>query len=249
MHVGFVILSLLLINDVCHNDTIVAESSMGMQFISTKILHAKYSTDAICVVIPALLLIVVTVMIIQHHFTLTVLRQCDHFLSDIFCYIAVLGWMVVVLFDSQPMSGHPHQGHIHITGVVLLTIGDAMLHAFTIVSSQQNSTDEIEHFYSISELVYLLFLIAFMFLFTIHHPGAIPVEYGVLVCFFILSGINLFILSIAIDNTDYATETKHIQLNAFKYVFTLTGPIVIFFLITFGFIVELAKNYNYDITT
>lgn len=237
-HVTFVVLSGFLTSDACDDHTISSDSSLGMEFISTKILHAKYSTELPCVAIPTLLLMNVTVMIIQHHVTLTVLRKFDNYLSDIFCYMSVLGWVVVVLFDSQRVSEHPSQGHIHIVGVAMLTVGDAMLHAFTILASQMNSKGpSTEQFYSVIELVYLVCLITFMILFAIHSPGAIQVEYAVLVLFFILSCMNLTVLYY---ENQYVHPSSDLECN---YMHTLIGPVVVFFLFTLVFITQFAHSY------
>ena len=69
------------------------------------------------------------------------LEKCDNSLTDLFCYTAVLGFVVMVVFDSQQVSIRKHQAHVHIVGVALVTVGDAMLHAFvafTILSSTLN---------------------------------------------------------------------------------------------------------------
>lgn len=237
----------LLIRDDCNDHTIDSVESLGLQFISTKILDAKFSEDMSCVILPSLLIVNVTVLLIQHHVTITVIGECDHILSDMFCYIGVLGFAVVVLFDSQQVSTvRSHQEHVHVIGVVLLTVADGMLHALTILSCKLNTGMTTPgQLYVGLETVYIVTLVVFAILFTSHVPGAVQVEYAILVLFYVLSLLNLLIL--------YRHQGPKPVLEASRepkqtYFISILGPVVIFALISVGFLVQFVTGYGYTVT-
>lgn len=246
-HVTFVLLAIpLLTTETCNDHSISSESSLGLQYISTRLLYAKFSDRLYCVLLPVMLMINVTVLVIQHHFTIVVLRECDYLLIDVLCYIAVLGWIVVLLFDSQPVSGHLHQGHIHIVGVAMIALGDAMLHAFVIMSIHIERLVQPRNGYVALQVAYTMCLTVFMILFAMHEPGAIQIEYAVLFMFLLLSCTNLYVLHYYVENPFSCAVSDIPDPRERRYIESAIGPMVVFLLITLVFMSQYA--YGFDAT-
>ena len=99
--------------------------SQGMDFISTNLLQCKYSDSIGCNLLPSVLLFHVCIITIQIHHTV-----CLYLLSagsgprtvtDILCYVSVVGFSMVITFDSEKVSSRSRSEFQHVLGVLLLT--------------------------------------------------------------------------------------------------------------------------------
>lgn len=185
-NVTLVTLSILLIFGPCNAGKFDSENSLGLEYISTKLLRCKYSDYAACYILPPTILVNVALIIVQIHHTACLLGHHSSY-CDVFCYLSVLGFCAVILFDSQRVSVRIHQEYCHVLGVVLLTVSALVLHWLCLDTLKNYET------YTYIEYIYAICLIAFIVLFAMNVPAAIQIEYLILVVFYILSIINLTI--------------------------------------------------------
>lgn len=189
---------------------ILSEQHLGMQYISTRFIHCKYSLHATCYILPPVLSVLVSASLLQVHYTWCLTRSLpdgsrhvDSFLKyvalgDLLCYAAVLGFLAVMLFDSHAVSGHKYASRVHVSGVVILTVCVLLMHiqcwlsltAFCSTNKVQNAVQDLKA-YEFMEVVYGIFLVVFVILFVVQAPFAIQFEYCVMACFMILSVANL----------------------------------------------------------
>ena len=189
---------------------VLSEQHWGMQYISTRFIHCKYSLHATCYILPPVLSVLVSASLLQVHYTWCLTRslpggsrQLGSFLKyvafgDLLCYSAVLGFLIVMLFDSHAVSGQKYSSKVHVSGVVILTVCVLLMHiqcwlsltAFCSTNKVQDAVQDLKA-YEFMEVIYGIFLVVFVTLFLVQAPFAIQFEYCVMACFIILSVANL----------------------------------------------------------
>lgn len=212
MNVSFICLMLAMVfNSVCDEKKFDSTDSLNIQFISTRMLQCKYSPNISCLVLPPAIAVNVTILIIQLHHTTCLLGTHNRTMCDAFAYIAVLGWVAIMLFDSQRVSDRESREHVHALGVVLLSIGLFALHYISIFSSSKNrqmagaangSFSHIHSAYKAVEALYLVLSCVFFFLFLTGLVQAIIIEYFVFVVVVVLSFLNLAIQALTVVNME-----------------------------------------------
>lgn len=195
-HITFVVLSILaLTTNHCDNEQIKTENVHGMRFISSKLLQAKYSPLPECYILPPMITANVCVLLVQTHLSVT-MYTIDRTVNDVACYAAAIGMVSVILFDSQTVSGKDPRTHMHLIGVVFLTLGILTLHVSVLVAHHTARYDQLEapSVYGCIEVLYVSAMIAFFATFLLEMDAAVPLEYMVLGCFELLSILNLTLL-------------------------------------------------------
>ena len=183
----------------CNDKHIEGDKFMGMKFISTRLLQCKYSDKPECFILPPMLILTVMVVTIQLHYTLHIVRFPETYLVNLLCYLQVLGFSGVVLFDSMTVSAKNPREAWHAGGVVVLCLSSWVLHWITweyirtnLLQSDSALATVLETLHS-SEYVYFVCLVLFLGLFLAQSQLAITVEYAVLFFFLLLSMLNLWI--------------------------------------------------------
>lgn len=210
----FFLLTCLLVSGECDMKNFESVKSMRMEYISTKIIQCKYSQYIACYLIPPSLLVNIALIIIQIHHTVELLGS-GGMLSDTLCYVAVVGFSVVLLFDSQRVSARHGGEAIHASGVVLLAMSAFILHWICVKASMSKSLT-----YEYIEVAYGLLLAPFMIFFVTNINIAIQAEYAVLFLFFLLSCVNLTVQwrEISKSSFNYSGEERELE-SSFTCVF------------------------------
>jgi hypothetical protein len=178
------IFSVMLTFGPCNAGKFESDSSYGLEFISTKLLRCKYSDYVSCYILPPVILINVALVLVQCHHTACIMGHQSSY-CDASCYISVLGFSLVVLFDSQRVSEKARLDIYHVTGVGFLTVAALVLHWLCLDNLHKFNT------YAYIEYVYACCLVLFISLFAMNVPAAIQIEYIILCVFFLLNSINL----------------------------------------------------------
>jgi len=198
---------IMVLNDVCDEHRFESIESLKIQFISTRLLHSKYSDNIFCSIIPPAITVNVLFIVIQLHHTIYLLytyHQTLYSLCDALAWVAVLGWIAVMLFDSQTISDREPRQHVHALGVVLLTIGLLALHYISIFGSTRvtrisSSFPHLHRIYKIVEVVYLIVSIVFFVLFLTGMLAAIVLEYFVFLIVVVLGLLNLTLQTVMVN--------------------------------------------------
>lgn len=211
-HISFLVLSgITLIGNHCDSGTISSENVHGLRFISTKLLQSKYSQLQECYVLPPLITANVCVLLAQTHLTVSKLIG-PNIVNNLACYYAALGMVAVILFDSQTVSARQPRSHMHVSGVVLLTIGTFALHASTFAARLSINSDVLNLCtYKVCEIMYGAILMVFIIMFLLNEDAAVPLEYGVLFLFWLLSVVNLYILAEYEENADEVESDEQVE--------------------------------------
>jgi hypothetical protein len=182
-----------------------------MQFISTKMLQAKYSRRLECNLLPPLVNMNTAVLIVQVHVTLSVLardapeRYMQDHMYDLLCYLGVLGFSAVMVFDSQNVTGLENRTHVHLMGVALVVVAVCVMHGLALIGGYIIALSLLSYVYVGFVVLYSVAMLVFMILFVLEEPFAVQSEYAVLLLFFTLSACNLLTLARVVELQRAAT--------------------------------------------
>ena len=226
LHATFAVFGALLTGDSQCDEKVIHnyDEHYNMQFISTKMLQAKYSRRLECNLLPPLVNMNTAALIVQVHVTLCVLARgapdgyMHGHMHDVLCYLAVLGFSAVMVFDSQNVTGRADRTHVHLMGVALVVVSMGVMHGLALVGAY------MIHLFSRVYLgfvgLYAVSMLVFMILFVAEQPFAVQSEYAVLVLFFTLSACNLFMLArvVELEPRALAEHKQALNRNRLEYV-------------------------------